>query len=105
MTDLTQAIERMIESEVAAGVRLNAVSAFLDEDNDLQICGEAIFNKAPSENFSATLVVLLYDEQGRVIAKDDTYIGAAGLAFDAFNVNIYGIKRPIDRIKVFVKKA
>jgi hypothetical protein len=105
MTDLTQAIERVIESEVTAGVRLKALSAFLDEDNELQICGEAIFNQAPSEDLPAKIVVLLYDDQGRVIAKNDTYIGTPGLSFDAFDVNIYRIKRSIDRIKVFVKKA
>jgi len=105
MKDLTTIIERLIESEVAAGVRLKALSAFLDEENDLQICGEAIFNQAPAEDLSVVLVVLLYDSQGRVIAKDDTYIGTAGLAFDAFEVSIYGVKRPVDRIKIFVKKA
>lgn len=105
MTDLTKIIERMIESEVTAGVRLNALSAFLDDDNDLQICGEALFSQAPGEDLSAKIVVLLYDSQGRVIAKDDTYIGTSGMTFDAFDINIYGVKRPIDKIKIFAKKA
>lgn len=105
MIDLTKAIERVIESEVAAGARLKGLSAFLDDDADLKICGEVIFNEAPSENLSAQVIALLYDGQGRVVGKQDTYVGSEGLPFDAFDINIYSVKQSIEKIKVFVKKA
>ena len=90
---------------MAAGVQLKALSAFLDEDNDLQICGEANFSKAPRDDHSVEIVALLYDDQGHVIKKNEVYVGSKGLTFDAFDINIYGIKRTIDRIKIFVKKG
>jgi hypothetical protein len=105
MTDLTKIIERFIESEVAAGVKLQALSAFLGDDNDLRVCGEAIFAKVQSESLAVNVVVVVYDNKGRVIETDDCYIGSKNLSYDTFDVNLYGIKHPVDRIKIFLKRS
>ena len=105
MKDLTASIERMIEVEAALGIRLSALSAFLDEDGDLKVFGEAHFSKSPAEDSSASINVIVYDAEGRIVGKNDTYIGSAGVNFDAFDVNVYGLGRPAAKVRVFLKKA
>lgn len=104
MKDLTASIERMIEVEASLGIRLNALSAFLDDDGDLKVFGEAHFSKAPSEDSSASVNVVVYDSDGRIVGKTDTFIGSAGMVFDAFDVYVYGLARPAAKVRVFLKK-
>lgn len=105
MKDLTPLIERMVDIEATLGIRLNALSAFLDDDGDLKVLGEAHFSKPPSEDSSASVHVMAYDAEGRVVGKNDTYIGSSGITFDAFEVSIYDLKRPAVRLRVFLKRA
>jgi len=104
MKDLTASIERMIEVEASLGIRLNALSAFLDDDGDLKVFGEAHFTKAPSEDSSASVNVVVYDSDGKIVGKTDTFIGTAGMVFDAFDVYVYGLARPAAKVRVFLKK-
>lgn len=104
MKDLTASIERMIEVEATLGIRLNALSAFLDEDGDLKVFGEAHFTKAPTEDSSASVIVVVYDSDGRIIGKTDKYIGSTGMVFDAFDLYVYELARPADKVRVFLRK-
>jgi hypothetical protein len=94
----------MIEVEASLGIRLNALSAFLDDDGDLKVFGEAHFTKAPTEDSSASVNVVVYDTDGRIVGKNSTYIGSAGMVFDAFDVCVYGLARPAAKVRVFLKK-
>jgi len=104
MQDLTASIERMIEVEASLGIRLNALSAFLDEDGDLKVFGEAHFTKAPDEDSSASVNVLAYDSDGIIVGKNETYIGSAGMIFDAFDLYVYSLARPASKVRVYLKK-
>ena len=103
MKDLTASIERMIEVEASLGIRLNALSAFLDADGDLKIFGEAHFTMAPDQDSSASVNVVVYDSDGIIVGKNDTYIGSAGMVFDAFDLYVYGLPRPAAKIRIYLK--
>jgi hypothetical protein len=105
MKDFTNLIERVVEVEAALGIKLSALSAFVDDDNDLKVYGEAIFTNPPTEDNCATVNVVTYDDQGRIVGKEESYIGSKGLPFDVFDFYVYDIARPIARIKIFLKKA
>jgi hypothetical protein len=48
--------------------------------------------------------VVVYDSDGRIVGKTDTFIGSAGMVFDAFDVYVYGLARPAAKVRVFLKK-
>jgi len=47
---------------------------------------------------------VVYDSDGRIVGKTDTFIGSAGMVFDAFDVYVYGLARPAAKVRVFLKK-
>ena len=104
MDDLSSSIERMVEIEATLGIRLSALSAFLDEDGDVKLLGEAHFSKPPTEDSCASVHVMAYDAEGRMVGKNQSYIGSKGVSFDAFDLMVYGPARPVKRLRVFLKK-
>jgi hypothetical protein len=105
MANLTGLIERLVDIEATLGIQLNGLSAETDEDGDLTVLGEVLFSTPPIEDNPAQVIALLYDEQGRVIEKDYSYVGSEGIAFDSFKISVYGINTQIKKIRVYVKRA
>jgi hypothetical protein len=80
MVDVTSLIERMVDIEAKLGVRLSALSAFVDDDGDLNVTGEVNFSEPPNEDQSAEVHLLAYDTLGRVIGKECEYVGSEGIS-------------------------
>jgi hypothetical protein len=104
MDDISASIERMVEIEAQLGIKLSALSAFIDEDGDVKLFGEAHFSRPPTEDGSASVHVMAYDAEGRMVGKSHAYIGSKGVSFDAFDLLVYGPAKPVKRVRVFLKK-
>jgi len=105
MADVTSLIERMVDIEAKLGIRLSALSAFVDDDGDLKVTGEVNFSEPPSEDQSAEVHLLAYDTQGRVIGKELEYAGSEGIPFDSFQATFYDLPSSIGKIRVYVKMS
>jgi len=102
-TDLSERLERLEVTEEKSGVELSGLSAFLD-DEELKVCGEAIFTKPPKNDYDVQVHIVVYDAHSRVIDKASTNIGSKNSPFDAFSLVSWGVKGEISKIRIYVSR-
>lgn len=101
--DITERLERLEVTEEKSGVELSGLSAFLD-DEELKICGEALFSKPPKNDYDVEVHVVVYDSQSRVIEKNSSTVGSKNSPFDAFSITCYGIKNQVSKVRIYVSR-
>jgi len=101
--DLTEKLERLESTEEKCGVELSGLSAFLN-DEELKICGEAIFQKSPKNDYDVEVHIVVYDDRSRVIEKASSNIGNKNSPFDAFSLICWGMNREISKIRIYVTR-
>ena len=76
--DVTNLIERLEKFEQRAGVRLEALSAFAESDDDgeftVTVRGEAHSMKGDNLSHDVSVVVSLFDKEGRVVGTSSEYL-------------------------------
>ena len=71
---------------------------------ELVVSGDCVFNKPPKTEYEVSVHVVVYDEQGRVSAKEETNIGAPGSPFDAFSIKVDGNHASATKIRIYVTR-
>ena len=104
--DLTHLIDRLESIEEKANLVLGSLSAINSNNHgyELQVSGDCVFSKPPKTGYEIRINVVVYDEQGRVSAKEHTYIGAPGSPFDAFSIKVDGNHASATKIRVYVTR-
>jgi hypothetical protein len=104
--DLTNLIDRLEATEEKANLVLGSLSA-INKNNYgfvLIVSGDCVFNKPPKSEYEISIHVVVYDEQGRVSAKEETHIGAPGSPFDAFSIKVEGNHANATKIRIYVTR-
>lgn len=109
-SDQTDRIERIEAFEDKAGVRLEALYAGLregagDQHVRLIVRGEAHATRNNSKiKNDIEIVLAAYDAQGRVIGKGDHFIGGDSFfSFEVFEIDLYDLPVPPERIRLYPK--
>lgn len=111
-TDYTDKIERVEAFEEKFGVRFEGLFASVaDEDGDgphrVIVRGE-VHSSAKNSKIkdSLDIVLVVYDEKGRVIGKGDHYLGDDSFfGFDVFEIDLFDVPGLPARIKLFPKAS
>lgn len=101
--DLSDRLERLEVTEEKSGLELSGLSAFLN-DEELKVCGEAIFEKPPKNDYDIQVHIVVYDAKSRVIEKASSNIGNKNTPFDAFSLTCWGMNSEISKIRIYVTR-
>lgn len=107
--DLTDLIERLDQFEERCGVRLEALSAFLDDECaigtfGLIVCGELWARKGHRLSHDVEVSIVAYDAQSRVVGKGHQEIESHRFnSFEAFEIYATVPVRTLSKIRVLTK--
>jgi hypothetical protein len=102
--DLTTNLERLEVFEDRLGVRLEALSCFLDEYG-LTVNGEAHAVNGTALGQDTSLVVAAYDDAGRIVASTTHDISADDFfGLDTFEIILRVPVNLVTRVRVYPKK-
>lgn len=115
--DVSAKIERLELFEDRLKIRLSGLSAFFvprDDEmgNYLSICGEVTADdgakEAAMQNIGTVkserqviICVAVYDDSGRVVARDRTWDSHGFLGFDTFDTDVYVPVDSVGRIRIY----
>jgi hypothetical protein len=104
--DLTHLIDRLESIEEKANLVLGSLSAINRNQHgyELVVSGDCVFSKPPRTEYEVSVNVVVYDEQGRVSAKEQTNLGAPGSPFDAFSIKVDGNHASATKIRIYVTR-
>ena len=108
--DLTRRIERLELFEERLGVRLESLSALIEIDQDppfaLNVYGELHPRDGTELQSDVELIVVAYDQSGRIVGTDSTNFDAENFfGFETFRIWFYLPVNEIVRIRVYPKKG
>lgn len=104
--DLTHLIDRLEATEEKANLVLGSLSA-INRNNygyELLVSGDCVFSKPPKTEYEVSVHIVVYDEQGRVSAKEEASLGAPGSPFDAFSIKVDGNHASSSKIRIYVTR-
>jgi hypothetical protein len=107
MLDITNLLERMEFLEDRSGVSISGLSAFIADQSDqdgefkIRISGE-VLSTQPSIVASFDIVVVIYDNQGRVVNKKTEWVDSSNFSgFYVFCISAYTNIETIGKIRIF----
>lgn len=102
--DISHAIERLEAFEDRTGVKIEGLYAYLDDDGDVTVNGEIHARNGGNLRESIDLVVVGYDEAGRVLDSQTYWIDADRfLSFEPFKIILFTKDPSVSRVRVFPK--
>ena len=106
--DFTSSIERLELMEERLGVQLDALSAFIDEDGDIEIFGEIRSAESSELEDNLAVVAAAYDMNGRVVGSDTYWIRADNfVGLEVFSIVVHTRLPPsvkLRSVRVYPKK-
>jgi hypothetical protein len=112
--DITSSVERLQELEARLNVSINAVSAFLKRDDDvdddaspyLEVRGELVPVSGSKLKGDIELIATAHDEQGRVVGKGSEFLDAEEFfGLESFEISIELPVSRISKVKLYPKKS
>ena len=108
-TDITKLIERLDGFEEKLGVRLESMSAFLDDQGDnifVTVNGELQSRDNTELKQNIELVLAVYDKLGRIVGTESSYFSKEDFCeFETFNFLLGIPVNKLSKIRVYPKKS
>ena len=106
--DVTNKLERLEVFEERMGVRLDSLSAFLEEqehDTWLKVCGELQSQVGTELRENIEMVVAAYDSSGRIIGTSGAYyLSEDFFGLETFQLLINLSINEVSKIRIYPKK-
>ena len=100
--DITNLIQQLEAFEERLGVRIEAVSAFADDDDSITVRGELHCTDGTTLAKDVTIQLSVYDTAGRVIGTSQDYVDAESFfGFHTFEITCYDNSRAATKLRLF----